>query len=114
MTSKEGLNNMEEIKDRLKKALEIRQLKPAELARKSGIDKGSLSRYLKGDYLPKQTKIGAMAEALKVSPTWLLGYDVTMDGELLPSEIQLDKLTEENRTRILAYYQALIDSQEVK
>ena len=62
----------------------------------------------------REIRLGTMAEALKVSPTWLMGFDVTMDGNLLPSEIQLDKLTEENRTRILAYYQALIDSQEVK
>lgn len=105
---------MEEFKDRLKEALDLRQMMPVELARKSGINKGSISKYLKGGYLPKQNNIGAMAEALNVSPTWLMGYNVTMDGELLPPEIQLDKLTEENRTRILAYYQALIDSQEVK
>lgn len=105
---------MEEIRIRIKTALEQRNMMPVELARKSGISKGSISKYLKGTVLPKQNAIGAMAEALKVSPTWLLGYDVTMDGDLLPSEIQLDKLTEENRTRILAYYQALIDSQEVK
>lgn len=102
---------MEEIKDRLKKALEVRQLMPAELAKKSGIDKGSISRYLKGDYLPKQNKIGAMAEALNVSPSWLMGYDVTMEGNLIQSEIQVDKLSPENQTRLLAYYQALVDSQ---
>lgn len=105
---------MEEIKDRLKKALEVRKMMPVELARKSGINKGSISKYLNGSNLPKQNNIGALAKALEVSPTWLMGYDVTMEGDLLPSEIQLDKLTEENRTRILAYYQALIDSQEVK
>ena len=105
---------MEEIKDRLKKALEVRQMMPVELARKSGINKGSISKYLNGSNLPKQNNIGALAKALDVSTTWLMGYDVTMEGDLLPSEIQLDKLTEENRTRILAYYQALIDSQEVK
>lgn len=105
---------MEEIRIRIKSALEQRDMMPVELARKSGISKGSISKYLKGTVLPKQNAIGAMAKALDVSPTWLLGYDVTMDGELLPSEIQLDKLTDENRTRILAYYQALIDSQEVK
>lgn len=102
---------MEEIKDRLKKALEVRQLMPAELAKKSGIDKGSISRYLKGDYLPKQNKIGAMAEVLNVSPSWLMGYDVTMEGNLIQSEIQVDKLSPENQTRLLAYYQALVDSQ---
>lgn len=102
---------MEEIKDRLKKALEVRQLLPVELARKCGINKGSISKYLKGEVVPKQNNIGAMAEALNVSPSWLMGYDVTMEGNLIQSEIQVDKLSPENQTRLLAYYQALVDSQ---
>lgn len=105
---------MEEIKDRLKKALEDSNMMPVELARKSGISKGSISKYLKGTILPKQNAIGAMAEALHVSPSWLLGYDVTQEGKLIQNEIQVSKLSPENQVRLLAYYQALIDSQEGK
>ena len=102
---------MEEIKNRIKEALSIRQMLPVELARKSGISKGSISKYMKGDILPKQNAIGAMADALNVSPAWLMGYDLTMDGEALPPVIETERLTPENLARLTAYYQALLDSQ---
>ena len=57
--------------------------------------------------------IGKMANALGVSPTWVLGYDVTIDGKE-PAHIDLDKLNEINKAKIAAYYQALLDSQEDK
>ena len=102
---------MEEIKNRIKEALSIRQMLPVELARKSGISKGSISKYMKGDILPKRNAIGAMADALGVSPAWLMGYDVTMDGELIQTQIEVERLNTENQARLLAYYQALLDSQ---
>ena len=103
---------MEKIKDRIAEALRVKQMKPVDLARKSGINKGTISKYLKGDYLPKQNNIGAIAKALDVSPAWLMGYDLTMDGKELPTDIEIQKLSPENKARLLAYYQALIDSQE--
>ena len=101
-----------EIRDRLKTALEERGMTASELAKKSGLNKGAISRYLKGTVIPKQSAVGAMATALSVSPAWLLGYDVNEKGELLQPKIQLYKLNAENQARLLAYYQALIDSQE--
>lgn len=102
---------MEEIKDRLKEALELRGMMPVELAKKSGVTKGAISKYLKGTVKPKQNAIGAMAEALDVSPAWLLGYDLTPEGEPVV-RIEYDRLSEVNRMRLLAYYQALLDAQE--
>ena len=101
---------MEKIKDRIAEALRVKQMKPVDLARKSGINKGTISKYLKGDYLPKQNNIGAIAKALDVSPAWLMGYDLTMDGKEIPT-IEIERLSPENKARLLAYYQALIDSQ---
>ena len=103
---------MENIKDRLKEALSIKGWSAADLARSSGIGKGQISRYLHGQVLPKQSKIGAMAKALGVSPAWLMGYDVNMKGEVLQPKVELYKPSEENQARLLAYYQALLDSQE--
>lgn len=60
---------MKDIKDRLREALNIRNMTASDLARMSGVDKGSVSRYLKGDIIPKQTKIDAMSKALDVSPS---------------------------------------------
>ena len=102
---------MEELKDRIKIALETRRMTAADLARQSGVDKGAISHYLKGEFTPKSEAVGKMARALDVSPAWLLGFDVNMKGEVLQPKIELYKLSTENQTRILAYYQALLDSQ---
>ena len=101
-----------DIKDRLKAAMSERGLTASELATKSGINKGLISKYLHGRVIPKQSAIGELSRALDVSPAWLLGYDVNQKGELLQPQIQMYKLTTDNQTRLLAYYQALIDSQE--
>ena len=84
----------------------------SELANRSGLNKGAISRYLHGTVIPKQSAIGIMARALGVSPAWLLGFNVNKDGSAVEAELDLDALTPENRTRVLAYYQALLDSQE--
>lgn len=107
---------MYKIMDRLREALEVRNMLPVELARKSGINKGTISRYLKGEIIPKQSKIVELARALNVSPAWLLGYDTPMDSDDVTmetkNEIDITKLTNANLARLLAYYQALVDSQE--
>lgn len=101
---------MKEVKNRIAKALEVRDMTAAELSKKSGIGKSSISKYLKGTVIPKQTAIYQMAQALDVDPGWLLGLDVTMNGRHLA--IDLDKLSDANRERLFTYYQALLDTQE--
>ena len=66
------------LSERLKDALIKAGLKQIELSRKSGIDKGTINNYLAGKYKPKQDKLYLLAEALKVDPVWLMGYDVPM------------------------------------
>ena len=104
---------MVDIRERIKEALDLRGMMPIDLARKSGINKGSISKYLKGEVIPKQSAIGAMAKALDVLPSWLMGYDVPMEA-VAPAAEQIDtsKLTKANLERLKIYYQALIDSQE--
>lgn len=60
---------------RLKRAMDVRKMKAVELSERTGIDKGSISNYLKGRYFPKNDKIYLMASALSVNPTWLNGID---------------------------------------
>ena len=103
---------MTEIKDRLRKALDDRGMSASELANRSGLNKGAISRYLHGTVIPKQSAVGIMARALGVSPAWLLGFNVNEDGSAVEAQLDLDALTDENRVRVLAYYQALLDSQE--
>lgn len=62
---------MSKFSERLKACMEEMDIKPSELSKLTGIDKSSISRYLKGDYVPKQLKITALADALHVDPGWL-------------------------------------------
>ena len=105
------MNNLYIIKDRLNEALALRKMNISELALKSGLNKSSVSRYLSGQMIPRSIAIGKMATALGVSPTWVLGYDVTMDGKEI-RHIDLGQLTEVNQEKLMAYYQALLDTQE--
>lgn len=82
----------------------------AELSAKSGLAKSSVSRYLSGENIPRSIAIGKMATALNVSPAWILGYNLTIDGKEIPT-IDVEKLNEDNKAKLFAYYQGLIDSQ---
>lgn len=62
--------------ERLKQALSEAGMQPAELAKATDMHKSSISRYLSGQYEPKQDAINKMAIALNVSEMWLWGYDV--------------------------------------
>lgn len=83
---------MEEFGRRLQKALDRADMKPAELARRTGIGKSSISTYLTNGYKPKQANVYKMADALGVSPEWLNGR--TDDIESTPfknAKIAMDK-----------------------
>lgn len=91
-----------ETKDRIKEAMEIREIKQAELVEKTGIDKGQMSSYLSGKYKPKQRNINLIAQALSVDEAWLMGYDVPMDGCIHGS-------SEVVSPKIMQYYELLND-----
>ncbi len=74
---------MADLKDRLKKALEERGIRPSDLSRKTGISEAALSHYLKGDYNPGPKKVKLIADALSVPEAWILGYG---DGNIPDSE----------------------------
>lgn len=69
---------VQDISTRLKYAIKLRDISQAELARKTGIDKGSISLYMSGKYQPKSDKVYKLATALDVDPVWLSGFDVPM------------------------------------
>lgn len=69
---------------RLKNILEEKDLKPIELSKLTGITASSISDWLNGKYEPKADKIYLMAEALGVSPAWLMGKDVPKDRNANP------------------------------
>lgn len=71
--------------ERLREALDKANMKQADLARATGLDKGSIHHYLTGKYEPKARSIKKMAAALSVDEMWLWGYDVS-EKENTPKE----------------------------
>lgn len=65
---------------RLREGLNVREMTQAELAKRSGISKSSISRYIKGDWEGKQSAVYELAKALGVTEAWLMGYDVSMES----------------------------------
>lgn len=66
---------------RLKHAMELRDIRQAELVELTGISKGALSSYLSGRYAPKQNSIYLLSKALRINEAWLMGADVPMDSD---------------------------------
>jgi transcriptional regulator with XRE-family HTH domain len=61
---------------RLREAIDERDVSMAEVARQTNISTAAISRYLRGDYEPKQDKMYALAKYLMVNPAWLMGFAV--------------------------------------
>lgn len=65
--------------NRLKYAITIKNIKPIDLSRKTGISKTNISCYMSGKYEAKADGVKLLADALDVNPVWLMGYDVSME-----------------------------------
>jgi transcriptional regulator with XRE-family HTH domain len=66
---------------RLREAMQIRNMRQADLARATGLAKGGISNYVTGRYEPKSDVISKLAKALNCSEMWLWGYDVPMERD---------------------------------
>lgn len=89
--------------NRLSYALTIKNIKPIELSEITKIDKSKISSYMSGRYKAKTDGLKIIADALDVSPIWLMGYDVPMKKEIVDKNIQgIDKKTE-NSALVFVY-----------
>lgn len=73
-------NKGELFASRLQKAIELCNLKPIEVANKTGLDKSLISCYLSGKYKPNSINRKKLADVLNVDEIWLAGFDVDMHG----------------------------------
>lgn len=74
--------------NRLKAVMAEHKITQTELAKRTGIRQSSISDWLNNRYEPKQDKVYILANALNVSPAWLLGYD---DSNIPPVQSIPDK-----------------------
>jgi len=84
----------QQFKDRLNMALAIRELRPKDLAARTGLSESTISQYRSGYAEPKIDKIALIASALNINPVWLLGYSVPIElhastRDLTPIEIAI-------------------------
>lgn len=82
--------------DRIKQRMGELGLNQADLCRKTGISKSTMSQYISGLYLPTQDKLYLLGKALHVSEAWLLGYEIETlaahhDSEIWTQE-ELDEI----------------------
>ena len=74
------IKKIEEFKDRLNKALELRDMRAVDITAKTGISEATISQYRSGYAKPKSDKLQLLSDALDVNPTWLMGLDVPMEN----------------------------------
>ena len=90
---------------RLEQAMNDSGLTQAELSRKSGVPESTISSYRSGAYIPRNKKLYALATAMNVSPSWLMGYDLEVNEDALDLALQSlwSQMTEEQKEKAIDY-----------
>lgn len=73
------LNRIATTSQRLQIAMDMAHKKQTDLAKATGLNKATISRYVSGRHEPKADAISRLASALDVAEMWLWGYDVPME-----------------------------------
>ncbi len=72
-----------------------------EFAAEIGVSKQAISAYLNGTRKPKEIVTGVIANKLKVSPAWLMGYDVSK--KIKPTDHFAESLSPDEQKILSAY-----------
>lgn len=104
--------------NRLYEAMTERGLTAYELSKRTHIDKGAISRYLSGKVEPKSKNLHALAVALNVNETWLMGYDVEMERETEEEKIIGEETFQQEMSRrmlekLVEFYKTMTLEQQV-
>ena len=110
---------MDSIAKRMKIAMSNLQINQAELVKRTGIGKSSISTYLTGEYEPKQKNLYKIALALNVNEAWLMGFDVPMErqsdaSKQMTTELLdlINRLPESQKKQVFDYAQFLLSQQK--
>ena len=79
-----SFNRVDTTANRMRIAMNKAGKKQADIVKETGINRSAISRYLSGEYEPKQDAIHKIAKCLNVSEMWLWGYECPMER----SEVQ--------------------------
>lgn len=92
---------MNSFAERLNEALSQKGISQAELSRRTGIGRNSISDYLKAKYEAKQDNLLLLANALDVNEGWLMGLDVEMEKTNITSIY--NQLTLDRQKRVINF-----------
>lgn len=98
---------MNSFQDRLNEALLNRGISKAELAKRTGIGRNSITDYTKGKYEAKQDNVLSIANALDVNPAWLLGYNVPKNEKEKLISDAVNDLTDSELHEVIKYIEFL-------
>ena len=91
---------------RLKSAMNLRQINQTELSKITGITKASISQYVNGVYEAKQNNLFLLAQALNCSPAYLMGLEDEPDRsgtDVRRSDADLQQLQEDEKDLVSDY-----------
>lgn len=96
---------------RIREEIARQNITMTDLAKMSGLNRSTISRYCSDKVEPKPEAITAIAKALKVSPAWLMGFDDSKNDRV-NRFIDIQTLSEINQAKLVAYYEGLLDSEK--
>ena len=78
-----SFNRVDTTANRMRTAMYKAGKKQADIVKETGINRSAISRYLSGEYEPKQDAIHKIAKCLDVSEMWLWGYECSMERTVI-------------------------------
>ena len=95
--------------ERLNEMMKAFDIRPADIVRRTGINKSTLSNYINGKREARQDQLSLIADSYGVNPAWLLGYDVPMTTTDLGSGFAGTQFSVDPSIidRALQYYQVI-------
>lgn len=92
--------------ERLQLALDTNNMRPVDLANKTGWTKGTISQYLSGRNVPRNDRLLQLSEIFHVSPGWLMGYEIHVGNDELIE--MYNKLTLSGKQKVLEYTEMVL------
>ena len=78
--------------DRLKIGMKEKGFKAVDLAKRSGVSESIISNYRAGRFKASQDNTQKLAEALNVSISWLMGFDVPMGSYEFNGTVEIEPI----------------------
>ena len=92
---------------RIQEYMSLYDVKAVDLAKRFHVSRSTISQYVNGIVVPKRDRLVLIADALKIDPLWLMGYDVPIERQKLVTS----DLTQTEQDIVKAYRSA---SEEIK